>query len=233
MKIGKAIMFTVVLLLVGGIVLGCLLLGQLEKECTHNYYLSDYVAATAQENGYNEYTCSNCGDSYEEVIPALGEENPQEAESQEKQEEEPSIARNVPLFSLPVYSSSDDNVVNDIRYEADILDIDGYHHKDCYQICCSRFENIPCYRRWELQGKYSQVSGTIYMRQGEDTSFWLEFYDGEQLIHTTKRLSKETTVVSFDFDVTDVNFLTMYAWCEGSEGAWIIADNIYISTKTE
>ena len=40
---------------------GC---GGNKKDCAHDYYASDYSAPTASENGYNEYTCKKCGDSY-------------------------------------------------------------------------------------------------------------------------------------------------------------------------
>ena len=47
---------------------GC---GGNKKDCAHDYYASDYSAPTASENGYNEYTCKKCGDSYKEVIPCF------------------------------------------------------------------------------------------------------------------------------------------------------------------
>ena len=40
--------------------------------CTHNYEGTADPAATCTENGTMVYTCSNCGDSYSETIPAVG-----------------------------------------------------------------------------------------------------------------------------------------------------------------
>ena len=40
-----------------------------QKSCNHNYYLADYAESTAYDNGYKKFTCSNCGNSYQEVIP--------------------------------------------------------------------------------------------------------------------------------------------------------------------
>jgi len=75
------------------------------------------------------------------------------------------------------------------------------------------------------------VTGTVYMRQGNSNSYWLEFYDGEQLIFTTPRLSATNTKVEFSFDVTGVEYLTMYGRKEGATaGTWIIADPIHITT---
>ncbi|MBR5792114.1 MAG: hypothetical protein IKY34_03275 [Ruminiclostridium sp.] len=198
-----------------------------EKSCEHEFYLSDYVAPTATENGHNDYACLNCGTTYQEAIPATGEAPPgvvgDDIESTEPEED---VSRAISLLSLPVYSSNGTSV----SYEADIEDIDGWRHKDCYQICCSHSETSPNFRRWELAGNYSEVSGTIYMRQGNSCSYWLEFYDGEQLIYTTPRLSSSTTSVDFSFDVTGVEYLTMYSWVDGSNGCWIIADPINITT---
>ncbi len=196
-----------------------------EKECEHNFYLSDYLAATAAENGYNEYTCLNCGETYRETIPALGEKS---GETEEESMQE--FTRTLPLLSLPAYSSSDSAAISHVYYKAEVMDIGGWKHEDCYEICCSESKNEPSYRRWELGGDYAEVSGTIYMRQGASTSYWLEFYDGEQIIFTTPRVSKESPSAEFSFDVTGVEYLTMYGWRDGSTGSWIIADNIYITT---
>lgn len=38
----------------------------------HNYEITETVDATCEENGYITYTCTICGDTYTEVIPALG-----------------------------------------------------------------------------------------------------------------------------------------------------------------
>lgn len=227
MKAKKVIVFVLFLLICGVAVMYFRSVPE-EEVCDHEFYLSDYIAATASENGYNEYTCLRCGETYRETIPALGEGG-------EKEEEDvlQETSRTLPLLSLPVYSSSDSPAISHVYYKAEIMDIDGWKHEDCYEICCSESKNEPSYRRWELGGDYAEVSGTIYMRQGASTSYWLEFYDGEQLIFTTPRLSEQSPSVEFSFDVTGVEYLTMYGRREGSSGTWIIADNIYITTATE
>ena len=201
-----------------------------EKTCEHEFYLADYVAPTATENGHNDYACLNCGTTYQEAIPATGENLVTAEDDPESTAPEAAATRTISLLSLPEYSSSDSSAVGHLSYEADIEDIDGWRHKDCYSICCSRSESDPCFRRWELAGNYAEVSGTIYMRQGNSCSYWLEFYDGEQLIYTTPRLSSSATSVEFSFDVTGVEYLTMYSWVDGSTGTWIIADPINITT---
>lgn len=222
MKWKKSILAVVILLLLGG---GAYLLLQGEKECEHDFYLSDYVAPTGTENGYNEYTCLKCQETYQETIPTTGEPESPEGFGSE------STVRTLDLLSFPAYSSSDSPAVAHLSYEAEILDIDNWKHENCYQFACSASENEPCFRRWELNGDYSEVSGTIYMRQGNSTSYWLEFYAGEQIIFSTPRLTANNTKVEFTFDVTGVEYLTMYGRKEGATaGTWIILDPIQITT---
>lgn len=193
-----------------------------EPQCEHQFYRSDYVAPTELENGYDEYTCLNCDKTYQEVIPAEGQ-------AETKEESSDPSSHTLDLLSFPAYSSSDSTAIAHLQYEAEILDFDNWKHENCYQICCGFSDD--CFRRWELNGGYSEVTGTIYMRQGNSNSYWLEFYDAEQLIFTTPRLSATNTKVEFSFDVTDVEFLTMYGRKEGATaGTWIIADPIQITT---
>ena len=43
-----------------------------DVECTHDYVATETVDATCTEDGYVVYTCSICGDTYTEVLDALG-----------------------------------------------------------------------------------------------------------------------------------------------------------------
>lgn len=217
--------FTICLLLFLCLIVlsGCTLLPSLSKECSHNYYLSDYSAASSSKNGYNLFTCSECGNTYKETIPAT------DASGTETNSSKKSSSQ-VPLLSLPVYSQSND-IVSIVEYKSSTEDIDAWKHTDCYTICCEDSNtSLENFLRWELDEQYSTVSGTIYMKQGADNSYWLTFYDGDKLLYTTSRLTSENTSVSFEFNVSNVEYLTMYAWLDGLSynGCWIIADNIYI-----
>lgn len=44
----------------------------MERDVEHSYEKGEKVEATCTENGYTEYVCSVCGDSYKEIIPATG-----------------------------------------------------------------------------------------------------------------------------------------------------------------
>ena len=223
-KLG-AFILTVIISIVAivGVIVGWGMLSS-SNECDHEYYFSDYKPASVKENGYEEYSCLNCGDVYREVIPMLEETSDQKISAEE------TTAKKQNLLALPIYSKSGDNVVDPVSFEADILDIEGYHHKNCYQILCVDPIGETEYQRWELNGEYKEVEGTIYMRQGNSsTSYWLEFYSGSELLYTTERLSKESTEVSFLFSVENVEFFSMCCRCEGSNGSWIIADQITIS----
>ncbi len=220
----RVIVLTVAVLLVIVGMVAYQLSSRGEGTCAHDYYLADYVPATEEENGYREYTCLHCRDTYRETVPMLQMREDVALDAQEGEN-----TRSYNLFTLPVYSMSGRNIVNPVSFEADLLDVEGYHHKNCYQLLCSNSSSDPAYQRWELEGEYSKVDGTIYMREGNPGSFWLEFYDGEELIYTTERLSAESTSVSFSVDVTGVNFLTMYGKSQGSMGCWIIADQITIT----
>ncbi len=203
------------------------------NECDHNYYRSDYVEASVGKEGYEEYTCSECGKTYTEVIPALKSseiEQPESGSGEPEQEEEKAEEEDtqVNLLDLPFYSTSED--YNDpFEYETDIQDLDGWRHKDCYSVLCTYDEGIDaCFTRWELDGAYNTLCGTICLR--DKSVNWLEFYDGNDLIYTTDKISEENTSTSFEIDVRDVEYLTMY--CYSDQVSWIIADDI-ILTKSE
>lgn len=49
----------------------CALLCSCDMGCSHTYD-KNVVSATCLEDGYTEYTCSRCGDTYREAIPKLG-----------------------------------------------------------------------------------------------------------------------------------------------------------------
>lgn len=51
----------------------CICTAEEVTECTHDYVGKETVAATCKEPGVMTYTCSTCGESYTEVIPATGE----------------------------------------------------------------------------------------------------------------------------------------------------------------
>lgn len=52
---------------------GYTLAGETEPEvCEHDYQVTAETAATCTEDGSKTYTCSKCGDSYSEAVPALG-----------------------------------------------------------------------------------------------------------------------------------------------------------------
>ena len=49
----------------------CFLLAACDNDCSHQYAISKTVDATCTEEGYTEYACSECGDTYRETIPML------------------------------------------------------------------------------------------------------------------------------------------------------------------
>lgn len=199
--------------------------GSAEAACEHDYHRSDYVAATAEENGYEEFTCSKCGNSYREVIPAVDSSS---VSGSSAEEDTGSTGNQLVLFSMPVYSSEIEP-----EYESDILDSEGWHHKDCYSLCCGDKEYTTNYIRWELDKKYSTVSGSIYLENTPKYGrYWLVFCDETDTpVFTTENLNSSTSSTEFEFDVSGVKFLTMYAYCQDVDHHWIIADNIYITKK--
>lgn len=40
--------------------------------CQHSYTLTDLLEPTCSDDGYNEYTCDNCGDSYQDPVLSRG-----------------------------------------------------------------------------------------------------------------------------------------------------------------
>ena len=133
------------------------------------------------------------------------------------------------LLGLTAYYSSDSPAISHLAFEPERLDYEGYRHTNCYIICCSPSDD-GCYRRWNLSSQYSTLSGSITMLQGGDNSYWLEFYNGNDLIYKTDRLSSTNTTVKFSFNIAGVNDLTMRSYCSlgGLNGSWIIADYINI-----
>ena len=67
-KVSKIISVILITATMATIFCGCSAIPQ--KSCNHNYYLADYAESTASDNGYKKFTCSNCGNSYQEVVPS-------------------------------------------------------------------------------------------------------------------------------------------------------------------
>lgn len=195
-----------------------------QKDCDHNYYLSNHKDASVTANGYKEYTCSECGNSYQEVIPAK-----EAVASSENGKEEADLTRkrSVNLFDLPVYS--DEEVINGIvlslSYSAEETDADGWKHTDCYRLCGAKTER---WIRYDIGGKYSTVSGNLYDANSSGGSGWLEFYDGEDFLAATPKVDSETVSVEFEIDISGVEHLTVH-FRATEPGTWMIADDIILA----
>ena len=226
-KPSKIISIILVAATIATIFCGCSIIPQ--KICNHNYYLSDYTDATTSNNGFKKFTCSGCGSSYQEVIPTKTASTPTEAPQNTvtvPEETTPDLTRkhSVNLFDLPVYSC-EDGYVDSLCYRAEETDVDGWKHKDCYIICGSEFER---WYRYELNGKYSTVSGTIYDYANSGGSGWLEFYDGKDFMAATPKVDNETTSIEFEIDITNVEYLTVH-FRSTEAGTWMIADDIVLT----
>lgn len=201
------------------------------RNCDHAYYRSDYQAPGAGTNGYSVYTCRKCGENYRETEPALNGNTSSQMPTFQNKEEDVSngygkTSRTIRLFDLPVYSKS--NGLNPLDYVSDCLDTNGYRHKDCYMIAGST--DGYKYLRYELDGKYTTLSGSIYQLEKNTGTMWLEFYDGDEFLFSTARLGENNKNVEFEIDITGVNHLTVYPMAENLYyGCWIIADQITIS----
>lgn len=196
---------------------GCAFTSQ--KFCNHSYYLSDYGNASSTTNGYKEFTCSNCGDSYQEIVPASGESSLGEDSTTDLTRK-----RSVNLFDYPLYSSEYGDVET-LNYCAEETDVDGWKHKDCYMIYGNPYEN---WYRYEVGGKYTTVSGNLYDANSAGGSGWLEFYDGDDFIAATPKVDSTTTSVEFEIDITGVEYLTVH-FRSTSYGNWMIADDIVLT----
>lgn len=200
-----------------------------QKPCKHNYYLADYAESTASSNGFKKFTCSNCGNSYQEVIPAKEVSTREETSTDTSyipEETTSDLTRKyaVNLFDLPVYSS-EYGYVKTLTYSAEETDTDGWKHKDCYMLCGSTYEN---WYRYELNGTYTTVSGNLYDYNKTGGSGWVEFYDGENFLAATPKIDDNYTSVEFEIDITGVEYLTVHL-CSTEPGVWMIADDIILT----
>lgn len=203
-----------------------------QKACNHNYYLSDYSDATVSDNGFKKFTCSNCGNSYQEVIPSKEvsvHAETSKAASDVPEETTPDLTRkrSVNLFDFPMYSDKDviNGAVDKLVYRSEEIDVDGWKHNDCYMICGSTSE---AWARYEVDGKYTTVSGNLYDANSAGGSGWLEFYDGEDFLAATPKVDNETTSIEFEIDITDVEYLTVH-FRSTKAGTWMIADDIVLT----
>lgn len=209
---------------------GCSIIPQ--KICNHNYYLSDYTEATTSSTGFKKFTCSGCGSSYQEVIPAKTANASMEASQNTvtiPEETTPDLTRKryVNMFDLPMYSDKDviNGAVDKLVYRSEETDVDGWKHTDCYMICGSTSE---AWARYEVNSKYTTVSGRIYDANSAGGSGWLEFYDGEDFLAATPKVDNETTSIEFEIDITDVEYLTVH-FRSTKVGTWMIADDIVLT----
>lgn len=208
---------------------GCSVISQ--KSCNHNYYLADYTDATSSGNGYKKFTCSSCGNSYQEVIPAKEASARDEFKNTTNVPDEPTPdmtrKRSANLFDLPVYSDKDviNGAVDKLVYRSEEADVDGWKHNNCYMICGSTGE---AWVRYEVNGKYTTVSGNLYDANSAGGSGWLELYDGEDFLAATPKVDSETTSVEFEIDITGVEYLTVH-FRSTKAGTWMIADDIVLT----
>lgn len=193
-------------------------IGSNEAACSHNYYLSDYSDATSSTNGYQKFTCSNCGHTYQEVIPAKG------TDTSKTEEADLTRKKSVNLFDLPVYSEHI-GIVVPLSYCSERTDVDGWKHTNCYEICGSTEEE---WIRYELNGKYTTIVGELFDANDSGGAGWLEFYDGEDFIAATPKVDKNTSSVEFEIDITGVEYLTVHL-CATETGTWMIADDIILT----
>ncbi len=200
------------------------------RNCNHAYYRSDYQAPSTGINGYSVYTCRNCGDSYRETEPAFSGSVSSQNSASEKEDNNSGYSKNsrsIKLFDLPLYSK-DTGYIDTVDYVTERLDTNGYRHKNCYMLCTS--ESGSKYVRYDLGAKYSTISGNLYQLEGNTGTMWLEFYDGDEFLFSTGRLSDNQKNVSFEFDISGVNYLTVYPMTSSFyNSSWIIADQITIT----
>lgn len=197
--------------------------------CSHNYYLSSHSDATSSENGFNEYTCSNCGKSYREVIPPKGMEEGNSNGTSDIEAPDLTRKQSVNLFDMPAYSDKDvlSGSVGLLEYESEAIDVEGWKHSDCYRICGSKYE---AWVRYELDGKYSTIFGKLYDANDSGGSGWLEFYDGDDFLAATPKVDSTSTSAEFEIDITDVEFLTVH-FRATEAGTWMIADDIVLTRE--
>ena len=175
--------------------------------CDHDYYLSDYTAPTATQNGSSRYTCKKCGNTYTEIIPATGASSDQNSDNG-------SYSRSSTKFNLadlPTYSISEPGLFYVYSTATEVMDIKGYKHENVvYSETYASNDTNQGYVRYELKGKYSTLEGTIYLKDGSGDYVWLEFYDGEDFLYSTEKLNSDNYKVTFTFDISGVNYLTIY-----------------------
>lgn len=200
-------------------------IGGKEATCSHNYYLSDYSDATNSSNGYKKFTCSNCGHTYQEILPA--KEGSSSSNVDETEEADLTRERSVNLFDLPIYSDKDviTGAVDSLKYCSERTDVDGWKHINCYEICGGTGEK---WVRYELNGKYTTIIGELYDANSSGGAGWLEFYDGEDFIAATPKIDKNTSSIEFEIDITGVEYLTVH-FCATEAGTWMIADDVMLT----
>lgn len=194
-----------------------------DEPCAHNYYLSDIVDATTKSTGTKTFTCSKCGDTYTELIPKQEDSPVQDNTSKETEpEEDLTRKRSVNLFDLPIYYDHGSYIV----YVPEVMDIAGYGHDKCYVLNASYGED---WARYELDGKYTTLTGTIYAQEGDFwASGWLEFYDGDEFLATSPKVNENDVSAEFEIDITGVKYLTVY-FRSDSDFYQIIADDIILT----
>ena len=143
---------------------------------------------------------------------------------------EPYLPDSCRLLELDPYST-DDHTVDTARYYPSIKDTAGFVHKNCYTLRGDkRGDN---YVRWDLDGKYAEITGTLYTQGDNSGTLWLDFYDGETYLFSTPKLSKQQKSVTFSYDITGVKYLTVYPMQDKddsfSKDELMIADAIVIS----
>jgi len=198
------------------------------QQCNHDYYLSGHTDATTANNGSNTYTCKKCGASYTEVIPKLAATEAPKSDSTKQDQGYSKDSKTINLFDLPLYSGN-----THAEYETSEMDYEGYKHSGCYTLEPSNWDLGDAYKkyiRYELNGNYTTLKGKIYITEGQGTTCWIDFYDGDDFLYSTARIGGESPSTEFEFDISGVNYLTVYPrWSIISSFTKIIADPITLT----
>ena len=224
--------------------------------CDHDFYLAEYVAASGTQNGTECYVCRKCGYSYRGVVPATGagnvpqqptqgnysqqqtgyatewtvsnqiDESKQASTSAKEKGGTSRYSTRIELFNLEVYSCT--SWIYEPSFTAEATDSKGYRHQDVYELMPSWGDN---YFRYDLGNEgYKKLTGTIYIMDALNGVYpvWLEFYDGDDFLFATQKLSSGRNSVEFEIDIEGVQYLTIYAKHSDFYSNCIICEDFFL-----
>lgn len=138
----------------------------------------------------------------------------------------------VSLSGLEMNLHKNDGIVLISSSSYETTDYEGYIHKYCTNILCDS-PSSGNYFGYDIGGRYSTLSGSLYGYDDREPVCWLEIYGDGELLCVTDKVSEDNPSTSFKVDVSGVKQLKIVPLCDSydafSDTGWLLAEDLVLT----